>query len=141
MICNSEVTESKSFKLLRMTIDIDLKWKGHIYGKGVLLSSLNQRLFTKKDYQNSFTKQVKKLADSIWVFKLRDELQLYSDVRITNKPPTSQFLEELQESQNKLLRALTGRKVSDKIKIVEMFKSLQMMSVNQIAAQLKLIEV
>jgi hypothetical protein len=42
-------------------------------------------LFTKKDYQISFTKQVKKLADSIWVFKLRDELQLYSDVRITNK--------------------------------------------------------
>jgi hypothetical protein len=50
-------------------------------------------------------------------------------------------MEELQESQNKLLRALTGRNVSDKIKIVEMLKSLQMMSVNQIAAQLKLIEV
>ena len=46
MICNSEVTESSSSKLLGMIIDNDLKWKGHIYGKGGVLSSLNQRLFT-----------------------------------------------------------------------------------------------
>jgi hypothetical protein len=46
MICNSEVTESTSSKLLGMIIDNDLKWKGHIYGKGGVLSSLNQRLFT-----------------------------------------------------------------------------------------------
>ena len=45
MICNSEVTESTSSKLLGMIIDNDLKWKGHIYGKGGVLSSLNQRLF------------------------------------------------------------------------------------------------
>ena len=29
-----------------MIIDNDLKWKGHIYGEGGVLSSLNQRLFT-----------------------------------------------------------------------------------------------
>ena len=46
MICNSEVTESTSSKLLGMVIDNDLKWKGHIYEKGGVLSSLNQRLFT-----------------------------------------------------------------------------------------------
>ncbi len=33
---------------------------------------------------------------------------------------------------------LTGKKVSDRIKIEDMLKSLQMMSVNQIAAQIKL---
>jgi hypothetical protein len=44
MICNSEVTESTSFKLLGMIIENDIKWKGHIYGKGGVLSSLNQRL-------------------------------------------------------------------------------------------------
>ncbi len=35
---------------------------------------------------------------------------------------------------------LTGKKVSDRIKIEDMLKSLQMMSVNQIAAQIKLTE-
>jgi hypothetical protein len=48
--------------------------------------------------------------------------------------------QELQKSQNKLLRALTGKKVSDGIKIEDILKSLQMMSVNQIAAQIKLKE-
>ena len=34
----------------------------------------------------------------------------------------------------------TGKKVSDRIKIEDMLTSLQMMSVNQIAAQIKLTE-
>ncbi len=67
-------------------------------------------------------------------------LQLYSEVRTTNEQPTSQIMKELQKSQNKLLRVLTGKKVSDIIKIEDMLNSLQMMSVNQIAAQIKLTE-
>jgi hypothetical protein len=47
-------------------------------------------------------------------------------------------MKELQKSQNKLLRVITGKKVSDRIKIEDMLTSLQMMSVNQIAAQIKL---
>ncbi len=49
-------------------------------------------------------------------------------------------MKELQKMQNKLLRALTGKKVSDRIKIEDMLNSLQMMSANQIAAQIKLTE-
>ena len=62
------------------------------------------------------------------------------EVRTSNEQPTSQIMKELQKSQNKLLRTLTGKKVSDRIKIEDMLKSLQMMSVNQIAAQIKLTE-
>jgi hypothetical protein len=43
MICNSEVTESTSSKLLGMIIDNDLKWKGHIYGKGGVSVCFNLR--------------------------------------------------------------------------------------------------
>jgi hypothetical protein len=81
--------------------------------------------------------KLKEIADSIWVSKLRYGLQLYSEVRTTNEQPTSQIMKELQKSQNKLLRALTGKKVSDRIKIEDMLKSLQMISVNQKAAQIK----
>jgi hypothetical protein len=141
MICNSEVTESTSSKLLGMIIENDLKWKGHIYGKGGVLSSLNQRLFTIRRLSNHIhLNKLKEIADSIWVSKLRYGLQLYSEVRTSNEQPTSQIMKELQKSQNKLLRALTGKKVSDRIKIEDMLKSLQMMSVNQIAAQIKLTE-
>jgi hypothetical protein len=48
------------------------------------------------------------------------------------------LMKELQKSQNKLLRTLTGEKASDRIKIADKLTSLQMMSVNQIAAQIKL---
>jgi hypothetical protein len=67
-------------------------------------------------------------------------MQLFSEVRTTNEQPTSQIIKEIQKSQNELLRALTGKKVSDRIKIDDMLKSLRMMSVNQIAAQIKLTE-
>ena len=60
--------------------------------------------------------------------------------RTTNEQPTSQIMKELQKSQKKLLRVLTRKKVSDRIKIEDMLTSLQMMSVNQIAAQIKLTE-
>jgi hypothetical protein len=141
MICNSEVTESTSSKLLGMLIDNYLKCKGHIYGKGGVLSSLNQRLFTIRRLSNHIhLNKLKEIADSIWVSKLRYGLQLFSEGRTTYEQPTSQIMKELQKSQYKLLRVLTGKKVSDRIKIVDILKSLQMMSVNQIAAQIKLTE-
>jgi hypothetical protein len=62
MICNSEVTESTSSKLLGVIIDNDIKWKGHIYGKGGVLSSLNQRLFI-----------IRRLSNHIHQNKLREK--------------------------------------------------------------------
>ena len=141
MICNSEVTESTSSKLLGVTIDNDLKWKGHIYGKGGVLSSLNQRLMTIRRLSNHIHQhKLKEIADSIWLSKLRYGLQLFSEVRTENVQPTSQIMKELQKAQNKLMRALTGKKVSDRIKTAELLESLQMLSVNQISAQIKLTE-
>jgi hypothetical protein len=66
--------------------------------------------------------KLREIADSIWVSKLRYGLQPYSKVRTTNEQPTSQIMKELQKSQNKLLRFLTGEKVSDRIKIDVMLK-------------------
>ena len=68
--------------------------------------------------------KLKEIADSIWVSKLRYGLQLYSEVRTTNEQPTPQIMKELQKSQNKLLRVLTGKKVSDRIKIEDMLKTM-----------------
>jgi len=68
MICNSEVTESTSSKLLGVIIDNDIKWKGHIYGKSGVLSSLNQRLFTIRRLSNHIHQsKLKEIADSKWI--------------------------------------------------------------------------
>ncbi len=104
MICNSEVTESTSSKLLGMIIDNDLKWKVHIDGKGGVFSSLNQRLFTIRRLSNQIhLNKLKEIADSIWVSKLRYGLQLFLEIRTINEQPASQIIKELQKSQTKLL--------------------------------------
>jgi hypothetical protein len=96
MICNSEVTESTSSKLLGVIIDNDIKWKGHIYGKSGVLSSLNQRLFTIRRLSHHIHQsKLKEIADRIWVSKLRYGLQLFSEVRTINEQPTSQIMKEL----------------------------------------------
>jgi hypothetical protein len=72
MICNSEVTEITSSKLLGMIIDNDQKWKGRIYGKSSVVSSLNQRIFTIRRLSNHIQQnKLKEIADSLWVSKLR----------------------------------------------------------------------
>ena len=50
---------------------------------------------------------------------MRYGLQLYSEVRTSNEQPTSQIMKELQKSQNKLLRDLTGKTVSGRLKITD----------------------
>ena len=44
-------------------------------------------------------------------------------------------------SQNKLLRVLTGSKLSDRKPIKDMLKGLDMLSVNQLTCQVRLMEV
>ena len=39
------VTQEKSAKLLGMTVDDNQKWKTQIYGKGRVISNLNESLF------------------------------------------------------------------------------------------------
>jgi hypothetical protein len=54
-------------------------------GKGGVLSSLNQILFTIRRLSNHIhLNKLKEIADSIRVSKLRYGLQLYSEVRTTN---------------------------------------------------------
>ena len=48
---------------------------------------------------------------------------------------------EVQKEQNKLRRVLEKKRISDKIPIKSMLESQKMLSVNQLAAQIKLIEV
>ena len=40
---NATVSQQKSSKLLGVQIDEDMNWNEHVYGKGGLISSLNQR--------------------------------------------------------------------------------------------------
>jgi hypothetical protein len=136
-----QIEEAKSAKLLGITIDNDQKWQSHFCGKGGLLSSLNQRLFMIRRLSNHISKKkLHKVVDSLWTSKLRYGLQLCTEVRLTEEQPKSQYMTMVQRAQNKMLRVLDGAKVSDKKSTKSLLDSQNMLSVNQIAAQIKLIE-
>ena len=135
------IVQEKSAKLLGMTFEGNLKWTEHIYGSGGLISNLNQRLFFIRRLKNHVGKKaLMKISDSLFMSKIRYGLQLLGSVRWSSTDSTCQDLEAIQKCQNKLLRVLNGSRISDRISTKSMLKSLNMLSVNQINAQIKLTE-
>ena len=86
-------------------------------------------------------KKLRKIVDSLWTSKLRYGLQLWATVRTEDTETKKNLVVEVQKAQNKLLRVLEKKRISDKIPVKSMLESQKMLSVNQLAAQIKLIEV
>ena len=110
-------------------------------GKGGVLPSLNQKLFMIRRLRNSLNdKGLRKVAESLFISKLRYGLQLFGQVRWTSEETTPSLIAQLQKSQNKLLRFLNKSRISDKISTKSMLEKHNMLAVNQINAQIKLTE-
>ena len=85
--------------------------------------------------------QMKKLSDSLYNSKIRYGLQLYGKVRINELDPTENLLDKLQITQNKCARFLHGSSIKDKINTKSIYKEMNLLSINQLNAQIKLTEV
>ena len=71
--------------------------------------------------------------------KLRYGLQLCTEeVRLTENQTKSYDMEATQITQNKLLRFLDKSRLNDKRNVKEMLKKFDLLSVNQVTAQIKL---
>ena len=81
------------------------------------------------------------IVQSLWVSKLRYGLQLCTKVTLKEEERRSASMKSLQLTQNRLLRAINNTKVKDKISIKSMLSKFGLLSVNQLAAQIKLTEV
>ena len=81
-----------------------------------------------------------KVVDGLFTSKVRYGLQLLGNVRTSSEDPTCSDLKAIQLVQNKLLRSLNGSLVRDKISTVSLLKKFNILSVNQLNAQAKLLE-
>ena len=125
-------------KLLGMHLTDDLQWKTHIH-KTML--ALNSRLFLIKRLKNKIgLPSLKRVADSIFNSKLRYGIHLCGMVRTTDLDSRQSVLEDIQKIQNKLFRLLNNTRISDKISTKSIATNLNMLSVNQINAKVKLTE-
>ena len=74
------IIQELNAKLLGVMFDDDLKWNTQVYGKGGVLSCLNQRLYVLRRLKNFINSEaLKKVANSIFVSKIRYGLQLLTD--------------------------------------------------------------
>ena len=72
---------------------------------------------------------------------IRYGLQLLGKVRMNNEDPVSADMKAIQLIQNKLLRSLNGTKLKDKVSTKSLLEKFNTQSVNQLNAQVKLLEV
>ena len=141
-IVQSKVKSQHSAKLLGMKTQSDMCWTEHIHGRGGVISSLNQRLFTIMRLNNSLNKKsLVKVADSLFNSKIRYGLQLLGKVKMSNSETQNQDLQAIQLVQNKMIRFLNSKKISDKIKTETLITNVNMLSVNRMNAQIKLTEI
>ena len=125
-----------------MTIEDNQGWKEHFFGKNGLISSLNKRLFVIRRVSNHIPQtKLLQLAHAIWMSKLRYGLQLCSNVRTESTEPKNGNLKPVQVSQNKLMRLLLKEPFNDRTSTSELLTKTGLLSVNQLAASIKLLEV
>ena len=138
---NNQIEQESNTKLLGMNIQDNLGWKEHFTGKNGLFSCLNKRLFAIRRVKNHVPKdKLPRLAHSLWTSKLRYGLQLCSQIRTKETDSQNTYMQAAQVAQNKMLRLLDNSTLSDRVPTVDLLKRANMLSVNQLAANIKLNE-
>ena len=81
-----------------------------------------------------------RVVQSIWMSKLRYGLQLCNKVRTTSTDPINNNMHSAQVAQNKMLRMLNGSSKTDHVSTKHLLEKFNLPSVNQLAAEIKIIE-
>ena len=126
-------------KLLGLQIEESQEWNEHLK---CLKSSLNQRLFVLRRVAQQIPRsKLLNVVHSLWMSKLRYGLQLCTKVQLSNEERKPALMKTLQLTQNRLPRTLNGTRLSDKVSTQSMLDKFGLPSVNQLAADFKLLEV
>ena len=81
------------------------------------------------------------IVDSLWTSKLRYVLQLWATLRLEETQPKKKVVVDVQKTQNRLLRILERKRIGERKSVKDMLKNQSTISVNQMAAQIKMVEI
>ena len=133
------VTRTNKTKLLGVMIDDAQDWTEHF---NTLRTNLNQRLFVIRRISRIIPRnKLLNIVHSLWLSKLRYGLQLCLKVRLTEEDKTSSTSKAIQQTQNRMMRAINSTKIKDRVSVKYMLEKFNLLSVNQMAAKIKLLEV
>ena len=138
-IGSEEIIETEVEKLLGMYVSNDLKWTQHI---SKLERALAARLFKLKCIEQVVPRSLlKRVADGIFMSKLRYGLAIYWPIKFHEQDPNPSAVESLKVVFNDMLRLLCGTRRQDRVSIATMLEKLNWLSLNQLAAEVRLVEV
>ena len=80
------------------------------------------------------------MSEAIFISKIRYGLQLLGKVRVSPNDPLQGDLDSIQKIQNKLVRLLNNVSLSDRQSTKALLNKIEMLSVNQLNASIKLTE-
>ena len=133
-----DVKATQTANVLGIFIDKNQKWTTHLHK---LVTALDRRLYQIRRMAAKISKPgLRKISDSLWTSKLRYGLQLCTEVRSNEAQSKNTELIKVQRAQNRLLRVLTNTRKGDHTRIADMLTETANLSVNQTAAQIKLLE-
>ena len=85
-------------------------------------------------------KKVLNVVHSLWMSRLRYGLQLCNKVRVQEEDKSSQNMKSVQIAMNKMVRMLDGVSLKEHITSESLLKKYNLPSVNQLAAEIKMVE-
>ena len=107
-----------------------------------LESKLRSRLYTLRQMEQVIPKVLlKKVSDGIFMSVLRYGLGIYCPIRVEESDPHHTNIEGIKVVFNNMLRLLCGSKRSEHTSVKSMLEKLGWLSINQLAAEVRLIEV
>ena len=136
---NQQIEERAHEKLLGVWVANDLKWSHQL---SILEKKLNHRLFTLRRIEQVVPRSLlKKVADGIFMSKLRYCLAIFWPVRLEDNDPHPSAIHGIKVVFNRMLRILCGTVQENRMSVEKMLKKLGWLSINQMAAEVRLIEV
>jgi Reverse transcriptase (RNA-dependent DNA polymerase) len=141
MVGKEVVLEEQKARLLGMTIQNSLDWTEHVRGVGGLINKLNSSLFLLSRLSRHISPDLMRpVLEGIFTSHIRYGLALYGRVRLTGDEPQDGLMGEIQVIVNKAARMMLKVQLKDRLPVTELLQKANMLSVNQMVAEAKLME-
>ena len=136
-VAGENIQAKASEKLLGIHVSSSMDWKTHI---SKLQTKLHQRLGILRRLKNKVPQsKLKIIAEAIFTSVARYGIAVYYKPRL-HSDPTCEEQTKLQVIQNKMLRLLAGKRPSEKVRIEDLLRKFNLMSMNQMASYHVLME-
>ena len=133
------VEESDQHRILGIKVNNELSWGDHVFGKGSLLQSINQRVGALKRISRFIpSTYMSQIANAIVVSKVRYGAAIYGPIRMNDDEPLTAAHKELQLALNKAMRIVASCCVADRVYIAKLVDKTGIKPVNRISVESQL---